>query len=447
MARIPFTAEQEAKDHKQDISLALPFEYILDDSVTTADVGKLMMDDGSGTAKVYNPVPLIAGSALLTVTAPSTVHADLIQAHFRILFHTQPSVGERIGLKAKKPGGSSQGIFVTFVSGAPGANEVQIGGTIALTISNLITYLGTQAYITQNYANAVSNETGAHSLTIAADIGQFSGANGNMADSGGQQGLVATFDHGVGNYTWGGNTSAPFLNTSGSMEFLDVSYLSIGGTPSVGPQNGADEVAASTINLADSITGDIFGMTAGVDWTPGATAALEATAINAAIQGALINVGWSSVKVSPQITMSNDTPGADTITATLGGTTGWATFTPTNGTNYGAVYKPLGQLASIQNNSCSIRPPDGLQFIVSLGDAGDSEAMAGGPDGTITAADPSRDYIVGFLIGTTAQGQSGLLGWSSNDHSLWAVPPQSKNEAIDRMALLLKTLNSNTPIP
>lgn len=417
----------------------LPFDYPADGSLVLGDVGKLMMNDGSDTAKVYSQIDQTAAKAVLTITAPAQAAVAVVQAHFRMFFHTQPAVNDPFGIHVDVEGsGSGTAVEGKFVSGSPGAGEVQIGATIADTITNLITYLNASTPVTQGYINVATNEPGEHSMTVTADVAKYSGTNGNAHTSSGQiQGLVATLDRSGGNYTWPHSTTAPFLNTSGAIELMDLVDNVLLGSDFLGPQNGANAIPASTIHLEDFVNGTILDLTAGVDWTPTGNPTAEAAAVLAAAAAALAGAGWTQSALVGVLTMLNATPGEDAVTASLGGTTSWASFVGTSGTDFSAIMTALGKLIDLTGGIAKIVPPHGQRFIAS-GAITRGDLLRGAGGGKLATSLVDGDYIVGYASTSAADGAEIIPNYSVPTPGNWAnqdgIKPRTIDQAIQNLS-------------
>lgn len=414
------------------------FTYPADGSlIDPDDIGKLMMDDGSGTAKVYNVVAAIPATTDVLVNEPSTIAVAQTEANFRFLFHSQPNANEYIDLFANgEQAGSGGGSQPKFVVGAPGANEVQIGATISDTINNLITYWNTQNPVTSGRVLLASNEPGEHSLTVTANPAMINGIEGNLHFDNTQfRGLVGSFDQTSGIFTWPYSTTAPYLNLSGTMELLDVSPFTndSGATYRLGPQNGVDAIPASTIHLVDTLFGDVFNLTAGVDWTPGATPGDEVTAILAAAAAGLAAANWMGINNGDSMTFTANTAGFNPISLTTpGGLDGiWATVTSTyNGANAVTNGIPLGKLLSFTGGQAILAESNGQTFIgsgsITLGDY-----LRGANDGKVGTGDPDTDFITGRALRDYVDGEKVQLGYAPRNPTNWFVStPKSIEQAL-----------------
>ncbi len=399
------------------------FSYPADGSLSDSDIGKLLMDDGSNTAKVYQSGVLTPGSAVLTISSPATPAESAVQAHYRLFFHSQPTAGETVGIFGRDHTNTTRWYDWTFVTGTPSSNEIQIGIDLATTISNVISTINAQSSnptnpVVSGMITLTNNEPGEDSITITAGS-LIPGTDGNWSFTSQVQGMFSTFDQVVpgGNSNWSGSATSPFVNLSGSMEYKDTNYHA--SPVNLGPSNGSNAVAASTASLSDALFGSIFNLTAGVDWTPAGSANAEATAIAAASASAITAAGWSQSVISNVITYTNNTSGTDSVSASLGGgVTDWATFVPTDGVTPSSTAFALGKLADLVGAVATIAPTASQSFIAT-GVISQGAYLSGSNDGTVQAGNPSTDFIIGKALFSVTNGELLSVAYSPSEPVNW----------------------------
>ena len=133
-----------------------------------------------------------------------------------MIFNQNPGIGSTIAI------GQAGGTTITFVSGSPTGSQVQIGGNLAITLTNLLTMLNASVDTNLSLCKPYTLSTN-QLLIIASAAGasgngiQLSGTVTGLSISGphltgGQDALVSTQVHADGH---GGARCQPGLRSAG----------------------------------------------------------------------------------------------------------------------------------------------------------------------------------------------------------------------------------------
>ncbi len=424
------------------------FSFPANGALTKADIGKLLQDNGDGTAAVYATTAPVYGTTTLTIDQPSSAAAPAVQATFDLTFHGNPANNEVFSVRA---GGSvSQFTFKT----SPGADnpelcEVQIGLTVADSIANLVTRFATCYLKAHNKLNIATGEPGADkvSFTLGSAIVGTAG-NVSLGDPP-YSNCTATFLADEQKWSSGtGASPAPYLNGSETMEFTGAGLITVtnGGDRYLGPDNGVAAIVASNIAFGDDLNGTLFNITAGDDWTPGETPSDDADAIAAVVEPLLTAAGYALTRAGEgddQIVITDAQIRKTTLSVGSSGEA-FATFDPvTNGIGDYAHTIALGKMVGLADGLATIEAPNGAAVVtnaaVSKGDKlipRDNGQV--GPKPADHADDD--DYYVGVATEDTAAGTPVTMGYCPAEpylfqaNELWSTDlPATPEEALDRL--------------
>ncbi len=200
-------------------------------------------------------------------------------------------------------------------------------------------------------------------------------------------------------------------------------------------------IATSTIAIVDTLTGVIFDLTSGDDWTEGTNSDEDATNILAAALPYLTTAGWTGSRIGSVLTFTNTVAAADPVyLSSPGALSGeWATTSATdNGSDAMADSIPLGKLVSYAGGLAIVSPSNSSTLIAS-GSIAKGDYVTPADDGkvsTLAEEDLGLVFCAGVALNAAADGESVKLGYAPLYPNNWtyspdATAPKSIEEAIE----------------
>jgi hypothetical protein len=392
--------------NKQSVTASATYAVPAATGVTTADIGKLMMEQG-GFADVYAPTPAVTGTAAsfsITVNQVSTLGGSSSgPVSWDNLTNFTASGSE---LTKTSPGGWDSLAY----SNASTTGVISVSGVVPTGFS---TMLGLSEVLTPASYTAIHfaiSTDGAPTSYRIYEQGTFITSPGVPVAPGD---VVSVASDGT-NVVYSVNGATVYTS---SQSPAGLNLHPIAASYETGISLTSATVVISTPATAYTLTSPIdagspFTVTVGPSWTPGASTSLDAAALAGAMSSAF--TGWTASSSANVVNLSHNTVGANP-SATLvfnnvpaGGSSVTTVSTGSNAIPAFSSNTALGILMDVVGGNALVSLSGGAcSFTTTSVVKGD--AMTGDTGGQLKKRDPANDVKLGVALYSAPTGAKACM--------------------------------------